>query len=168
MTNAASAHIDGLEAETIWQVAPAFTLNGSLGITDANYRRFVDLTGDRTGEHFDIPKWTAAGTARYTHDTPYGEAAFQVDYHWQSKVYLVPSAPTVSQVEDNAYGLLDARATLDVEKYNLQIALFGKNLTGRHYLASAISLETALGYNYVIPGDPRTFGIELTKHFGGI
>jgi iron complex outermembrane receptor protein len=80
----------------------------------------------------------------------------------------VPSAPTLSQVTQNEYALLALRATLNLDRWNAQIALFGKNVTGKHYLASAISLESALGYNYVIPGEPRTFGIELTKRFGGI
>ncbi|WP_454882435.1 TonB-dependent receptor [Sphingomonas oryzagri] len=168
VTNAAKARINGFETEATLRVSHQFTLNGSAGLTDAKYKKFVDLTGDRSGEHFDVPKWTASAGARLTQPTRWGEAALQADLHWQSKVYLVPSAPTLSQVAQSEYGLLDLRATLDLDRWNAQIALFGKNVAGKHYLASAISLESALGYNYVVPGEPRTFGIEITKRFGGI
>ena len=156
------------EAETVWRATDNFTLNASTSLTDANYIKFVDLTGNRSGEHFDVPKWTVLTGFRYAEPTPWGEAALQgrLPLAKRGSVGAQRAHPVAGHPK--CYGVLDARATLDIDRWGVQIALYGKNLTDRNYLASAISLESALGFNYVIPGDPRTYGIELIKRFGGI
>lgn len=164
-TNAASAVIWGLEAESDLLVASGLTLRGSTAYTNAQYKKFVDLAGDRSGEPFPVPKWTWALGARYVHTASFGTAAINVDYNWQSKVVLDPTAVLRSQVTQRGFGLLSGRINLHLDGAGLDVALFGKNLTAKKYYDQAFSLEFG-GFNLGFPGGVRTFGIEIIKKFG--
>jgi iron complex outermembrane receptor protein len=167
VTNAASAKINGMELESAFRVTPEFTLEANAGLTDAYYGRFVDITGNRSHESFGIPKWVAGASARYERSTPFGLATARLDFRYQTGVILEPSTPTPDEVRQAGYGLLNARLSIAVAK-DLDVAVFGKNLAGIEYNVSAVSVESSLGYNYVLPGEPRTFGAEFIKRFGSM
>jgi len=117
-----------------------------------------------------VPKWTAGASVHYVVPLPSSHLMFQTDYHYQSTSVLAPEAIPADyyQVTQPGYGLLDARATLDLEKTKIKVAVFARNLTAKEYWISANALDRALGYNVVVPGAPRTFGLELTKNFGAL
>ena len=65
-----------------------------------------------------------------------------------------------------SYGLLDGRIALtDIELgggTTAEVALWGKNLTDKEYLVSAINLSILTLSQF---GDPRSFGGELRIRF---
>jgi iron complex outermembrane receptor protein len=166
VTNAASATINGMELEAMVRVTPEITFEGNAGMTDAFYNKFIDITGDHTNVTFGIPKWVTGVTARYTRPLSVGVFSAQIDYHFQSDLILEPLAPTPGQTAQGAYGLLNSRVSLALADQNVDLVLWGKNLTGREYNVSSVSVEEGLGYNYVMAGEPRTFGVAVVKHFG--
>lgn len=165
--NAAKARIQGLEADLLWRVTSAFTLNAAAGMTDAKYKTFIDLTGDRSNEPFDVPKWTANVGGRYAIPTSAGELALQVDYQWQDKLYLDPQAYKVIQFTQPSRGLLGARLSLNIDAWDARVSLFGKNITGKKYYSSGASPYTSLGYSFAVVGEPSQVGIQFSKKFGG-
>lgn len=167
VNNAAQGRIQGFEAESTLRLGQ-FTLNGSVGLTDAKYKRFLTAAGDRSGESFGVPKWTAGLSGRYVVPTSAGELGFQLDGSYRSKIELVPETPSLRQVTQPGYILLNGRISLEIEAWDAEVAVFGRNLTKKVYYEIASNLESALGYNYKITGDPRTVGISLKKRFGGI
>jgi iron complex outermembrane receptor protein len=56
ITNAATAEIEGMEAETDLIVLPGLTVHAGTAFTDAHYIRFVDFTGDRTHQPFSVQR----------------------------------------------------------------------------------------------------------------
>src|SRR3546814_468925 len=56
VTNAASGEIKGIEAEVEVKVNPIFSFGGNASYTDASYKKFIDVIGDRTDESFGVPK----------------------------------------------------------------------------------------------------------------
>jgi iron complex outermembrane recepter protein len=169
VTNAAEGTIDGVELETTVQPWRDFTFSAAVGWIDAGYDEFVDTTGDRSHESFGVPEWTASASARYERPLEFGDLSFQLDYHWQDDNVLFPDgALTPSQLTQKAYGLLNARVALNIAEWDADIAVFGKNLTDKEYFVLGISLEAALGYNYLASGEPRVIGVEIVKRFGGI
>jgi iron complex outermembrane receptor protein len=164
--NAAKASVQGVEADVIWRVTDDFTLNGAAGLVDGEYKRFVDLTGDRSNEPFDVPEWTFNVGGRYVMPTAVGDLGLQVDYQWQDEYYLDPQAYDVVDFVQPSRGLLGARVSLEVEDWNAQFALVGKNLTDKEYLASGASPYKSLGFNFAVVGEPRTVGLEFVKRFG--
>lgn len=164
VTNAAKARLQGFESELLVRPTDALTLSGTVGYLDGKYKRFVDLTGDRSRERFAFPDWSYTLGGRYVVPVAFGEVSLQADYRWQSSQNLAPAAKNASQVTQPSFGLLNARIALDVPSQQMTLAAFGKNILGKKYLVNVLSLE-AIGYNRGNTGEPFTFGVEFTKNF---
>ncbi len=128
--NSANARIRGLELEAQAQVADGFRLDGSLALTDAKYTKiapgfpFFTLASELRG--ISKTKFTVGATYD-TQVNVFGEAKLtgNVNYSWRSEYQsnsLDSSTLTVPSL-----GLLNARLTLDFEKFT--ISAFGSNLT---------------------------------------
>lgn len=164
-TNAARATVPGFEAELSWRVMSGLTLSGSYGLIDPEYKEFVDLSGDRSGEPWPAPLSNYSLNARYDHRTSLGQLSTSVTWAWQDKTNASPSASQRVQLTQDAYGLLSARVGLEVDAWNAEISLWGRNLLNEKYFQSGINLES-IGFNRRGPGDPRTYGVQFTKRFG--
>ncbi len=169
--NAATATIEGVEAEATAIVASGLRMNASATYTDAHYDSFPDIdttTGlpiNRTGEPFSVPKWILTLGGNYTRPTPLGDVSLEVDYSWRTAVDTIPNAVLVQQVTQAAYGLLDARINWHLDAQNLDVALFGRNLTNKAYIDQGTNLEFG-GFDIVFEAPPRIYGIEVIKKFG--
>jgi len=59
---------------------------------------------------------------------------------------------------------------LHLDKSNIDVSFWGKNLLDTHYFSYVADLSgnvgaPALGFVAAISGAPRTFGVQATKHF---
>lgn len=167
VTNAARARIRGGELEVTAIPLDGLTLSGSVGVNDAKYLDFTDVTGDRSNEPFQFPKYSYRLGATYAAPLAVGQLRIAVDWTWRSKTQLVGSAIYRDSLNQPAYGLLGARASLDIESLNSEVAIFATNLTGKRYAVSAVQFDNSLGFNSLYAGEPRVIGIQLTTKFGG-
>jgi iron complex outermembrane receptor protein len=154
-SNAAKAKIDGLEAEIRVQPTTSLTLTAAIGWTDARYVEFEDATGDRSNEPFAIPEWTNSASVNYLINTDYGSITTSFDYRYQSESTLNAGGDTVQQ---KGYGLVNGRIAFNIDRWDLEVAIFGRNLEDKLYVAQSARLATV--------GDPRTYGLTVTKRFG--
>lgn len=165
VTNAAQARITGVEVEANVRPFDNLEIQANVGYIHPRYLEFVDATGDRSNEDWPTPDWTYAVSARYTVPLDFGQLQLQADYQGQSRQNVYPAvARQPEDVTQGAYGLLNGRISLSVDDEDFEVALFGRNLLGETYIEGGLSLE-ALGQNYINVGEPRVFGIELTKRF---
>lgn len=167
VTNAAKARIQGAELEVTAIPVQGLTLSASGSITDAKYKKFVDATGDRSGEPFQFPKYSYSLIGTYAVPTSFGEARLSVDYNWRSRTQLVSSAIYRSTLSQPAYGLLGGRFTAHLSEVDTDLSIFAKNLTNRKYSVSGVQFDNSLGFNSLYAGEPRMYGVQLTTHFGG-
>jgi iron complex outermembrane receptor protein len=167
IANAAAAKIRGVELESEWHVVQSLTLTAAAGYTDAYYTKFLDpILGDLSSLPFAFPRWTASGGARYVQHVPDGDVSVQADYRWQSAQDLVPQNLNPAAFRQPAYGLLGARINWHLDRFDTDIAIYGKNLTDKVYAVSGVSLEASIGFGVLVIGQPRVFGAEIRKHFG--
>jgi iron complex outermembrane receptor protein len=163
--NAATAVINGMEAEADVAITSDLSVHASTAFTDAHYVKFPDaIFGDRSHEPFPTPKWTASLSGRYVASTDFGRVLTEVDYSWKSTVNFYGLAALASQVTQTGYGLLNARLTVRVDAWDTDFALFGKNITDVKYSDQATS-EESFGFNLKYLGAPATFGVEVIKKF---
>jgi iron complex outermembrane receptor protein len=167
VTNAAKARIQGAELEVTAVPVTGLTLSGSFSLTDAKYKQFVDATGDRSNEPFQFPKYSYTLAATYSLPTSIGDLRAAVDWNWRSDTQLVGSAIYQASLSQPAYGLLGGRLSLNVQSFDADIAVFAKNILDKRYAVSGVQFDNSLGFNSLYVGEPRTFGIQLTKRFGG-
>ncbi|MCB2551831.1 TonB-dependent receptor, partial [Listeria monocytogenes] len=65
------------------------------------------------------------------------------------------------------YGLLNARFTVEFDAHNIELAIYGKNLTKKEYNVRQFADVYAAGLGFATDfiGEPRTYGASLTKRF---
>lgn len=164
-TNAATSTIRGMELEADAIIVSGISLHTSAAYTDAHYDRFADATGDRSHEPFSVPKWMWGVSGKYLRPIGIGDLLFQVAYDWKGAVNLAGHAVYANQVTQGAYGLLNARVGLHLDAQNIDVALFGKNITGVNYFDQAFTLEQG-GFNQLYRGAPGIYGVEVSMKFG--
>lgn len=108
-----------------------------------------------------------------------GDLSFNLNYRHQSDTYL--SSPAGSAVpgrenyRQNAYGLFNARLTLDLQladDHDLQLAVWGRNITNREYRTHLIGLggggavgtpisEPGYTFSAVSWSEPPSYGVDV-------
>jgi iron complex outermembrane receptor protein len=167
VTNAAKARLYGFEGEGEVRLGGGVSINGSVGYLNAKYLTFMDAAlGDRSGEDWPAPRWNYSVTARYEKSTGVGPLTALVQWVWKSKTNYAPQSFLTSETTQPAFGLLNGSIGLRFESAGFEASLYGRNLLGKHFYSAATGLDS-LGFNELVVGDPRTFGIQLTKRFGG-
>jgi len=171
--NAASATIDGVEAELTARPIPAVILQGNAAYTSAKYQSYYSGGVNISSHPFqDQPLWQLNFGATYLHEVALGSlpANFTgtVSFAYQSSVNLAPD--NISIYSNNfpiqgGYGVLNARLALEIPKYETTLEFWGKNLTDRKYLTGATDLTSALGVGIAYLSNPLTFGFDVIKRF---
>ena len=107
------------------------------------------------------------GNWRFAH-LAVGDLRLFVDGNYYGKQYF--DAFNTERDAQGAYGVANARLSLEsTGKRGYAIGAWIKNLTNRQYLAYALNQGDAdtgaLGFDYALVGEPRTYGIDATLRF---
>jgi iron complex outermembrane receptor protein len=170
LINGGRARSRGVEAEARWS-ADGLTLAGNISYTDATLRDPVAAVGAQRGDRLPYsPRWAGALMVDYAVPTdgalkPSIGAGLRYTGARQA-YYSLPTAGNPGNLELPGYLLLDLRAGLSFDRY--QLSLFANNLTDKRAILSATT-ETANPFT----GDgarasiarPRTIGILLGANF---
>lgn len=178
--NIGRATIDGVEAEVRVIPVVGFELSGTLGYTNGQYKEYwlpnplnQNELLDQTSQPFKvIPKWTYSLSASYEHPTAFGSVRGQVDWSWTKRTTVVigslrgrPGGPLIPDGVVPSYGLLNARLAVKLEDPNIDIAVFGRNLTDKRVYIYPLAIES-FGVIFNGPTNmPRIFGVEATANF---
>lgn len=163
-TNADSSKYFGLEAELTWRPTREVTLRLGYGYLDAEMGTFsvggVSYSGNRP---INAPRHSLNALARYEHEVFDGySASFMVDANYRSSRYL-EATNTINSLVDG-YGLVNARVALRSDRDDWEVALWVKNITN-HIYPTYVNDLPSFGYIDVVYGEPRTYGVTLSKTF---
>jgi iron complex outermembrane receptor protein len=175
--NAGKARIKGLELEATAVPFDRLTLNGSVGLLDFNYEKYVSAIGGvptdiaNVARRQNTPKGTFSGGVQYdTREISAGAyLSFAVDAQWRDDVKFVVlpiSDPALDEAATSkAAWTVNARASLvnvPVSAGKVRVSVFGQNLfdTRRPEYVADISGLISGSFNR-----PRTYGLELTAEF---
>ena len=186
VVNAGGARIKGIEADINWAATNSLTLSGGMAIMDAKLTQFfcqnVDPDGTPlpedecapessapSGSRLPItPKFKANLTARY------GFALGQYDGHVQGTyVYQTESNSALLESDretlgdQGSYGLFDFSIGYDTGSYSLE--LFANNAFDKradlYRYAECDSSKCGQVATYIVPTQPRTFGVKFGQKF---
>jgi len=167
--NAGKAEINGGEVSAT-ALIEKLRLKAAVGIIDPKFT---------SGPFYGSPVPTIAKTswmlgADYPIQLSSGRLNLHADYDHKSRVYFLNtlnpatglsySAAQIASFTQEGYGLLNAEISYTL-KSDLKLAIWGKNLTDKYYAGRANVTYTS-GYNTILVGAPRTFGVSLTYNFG--
>ncbi len=167
ISNAGTARIYGLEGEATYAPDAFWTFAASGSWLNTKYTSFpnaatangvfVSYTGNKLE---NAPEWSANFSVERRQPFYNGFIDASANLRFTGDTYFqADNSPLHLQ---KSYALLDARLAYEMQDGNLTVALWGKNLTQEdYYVFSRISL----GIHQVLYGDPRTYGITVTKKF---
>ena len=172
--NAATARVKGVDFDLSWSVTPEFTLSGGGSFLDGKYRRFpgaanyvptgtghipstIDLSGRRM---LRSPKFSGNIAANYQIETGAGILAAYGSIFHTSSYGMEPTG----RLRQGAYTTADAELSFQPDAVaGLRLVVWGKNLTDKAYLASAlVAAGLADGGSYA---EPRTYGVRAEFKF---
>lgn len=160
--NAATAIIQGVEADFTALITPNLELTAGVVFTDAEFDRYVSGGVDLSSRPIIFaPDLTYSVSANYTVPLPFGSAGFRVDYMWED--VTATSEPAAFRDE---YEILSARATLEFDAAGFSVAIYGTNLTEEDNVMFLTDTRGSIGIlseHGSLP--PRTVGIQLVKDF---
>ncbi len=156
--NSGDAGIDGVETDLSVAVFDNLTLSGT-----GAYIRF-DFK-DPMAVRAYTPKWQASATAVYTQPLPIGEAALRLDYAWRDNYTFGNSVAELPVSNIKSRGLLNARLSVTVEDFGLELAVFGTNLTDEEFFVRGETVNPAGGIVPQMVGEPRMYGFQIRKEW---
>lgn len=171
--NADGAIFQGIEFDAEFTVAPGVAIGGAFNHTDPRYRgnrqqtlfgTFIDFT-----TFADVTNYSGSGyidvTAPLAGNT--GDLRARVDVYAQSGLYFSNYGQSGAPgTKLPSYELVNARIGLDnIGGSGVSAAFFAKNIFDKQYYVGGIGLGTAGGYNLAVPGEPRTYGIDISFRF---
>ena len=172
--NAGQAEKKGVELEVVYSPTADLMLTANYGYLDSEFKEFltfdpalgqtVDVADQRFTQY--TPEHTVNVGVEYTVlREHFGELIARVDYSYNDDYtpYVTPEQKAVSDIK--GYGLLNARLTLTeipVGDNQLQIALWGKNLTDNEYRLNTVPFGP---FTTSFFGNPRTYGLEAQYTF---
>lgn len=193
VTNTGKVKAKGFEFEATALPTRGLELTGSLAYLDAQYVKgsrtenvgtaAAPVLVDRSGEPVtQAPKWTANIGATQTFELGFGDLSFHADYAYISSramdaatVRSIAQGGTQAAIDATAianaasiikgYGLLNGRIALNLKDPNLEIAIWGRNLTDQPWFTNVFNNYTGLGATVQFQGAPRTYGMSATFKF---
>jgi iron complex outermembrane receptor protein len=158
ITNGASARSYGGEVSAVLRAADDLLLTANAGYTDAKYREFGLLSGNRLPR---APRWTAHAGADWTFlRAGWGQAYLRPDVSFRSRSFF--DNENTALLAQERHVVLDLRVGIDSSS-NWSAGIWGRNLTDRRYSVGSFSL-LPFAY-YVTPAAPRTFGVDFSVRF---
>lgn len=172
--NVGEAEIDGLEMDLMAVLLPGLTLQLSYGYTDADFVEYIDQRNGSPTQGDNIagravmpyaPEHSYTVGLDYQAQTPIGALKASVDYSWRDERYGTAFNDDLDGFFLDDYGLVNARVALSgiaVGDSQLEVAVWGRNLTDEEYKVHSISLGT---YHAAYFGEPETVGLDVTLRF---
>jgi iron complex outermembrane receptor protein len=163
IVNRVNEDIFGQEIEASLKLADFLTIDGNFTHQD---KRIPYVSKTRYGIGATVRAPVASGTLKG-----------RLDYSWQSSLDTMPLGCTASGDvrkvcpsynrninTTDSYGLFNGKITYEFDEPNLQISLYGRNLTDKYYDTWKPDSRTS-GMTQAYVGAPRTYGIELRYQY---
>lgn len=164
--NAGRAETKGVEIELTAIPTRGLNFTASLGYLDAQYTSLnpgATITLDT--KFVKAPEWTTSVALSYTFELSpgAGDLTLRGDWTLRSDYFNEPTNSTV--IDQDGFSLFNARIAWTSPQKQIEVALFGTNLTDERYIASGLSSATSFGLEEANFGRPREWGLSAKYNF---
>ncbi|MEG8023510.1 TonB-dependent receptor [Sphingomonas aurantiaca] len=162
-TNASAARIYGAELELTARPVDGLNLSASTSLLSATYRDFISQGADYSGNRLpSAPKVSVQGSAEYRRPIGTGAVIARADVSYRSKVFF--DTTNDARLGDRARAFVDGRVGWQFAKDRYEIALWVRNIFDVPVISDITPLP-ALGFDAVVVGRPRTWGLSLRANY---
>lgn len=171
--NVPEAVTNGVEVDANIGLADWLDVGFNLAYTDAKYTKTlvpIPFVGSLSVDSYpDSPKWSGSANVVVTLPVPadLGTMNLRADFYGQTHTFFSSTNGTSTPgTRLDGYSTIALRYNWkDIMESNVSAALFVRNLTDKVYHISGYALGASNGVNTWYPGEPRTFGAELSVKF---
>lgn len=165
--NAAEVEVKGGEALLEFEPAEGLRLRASYGRADAKFVEYNLLSGeDLTGQPLSgVPRWNATFDAAYTRVLPNGmriRAGLAAEFRGERRL----GTSDITAVAVDGYEVLNTQVAILPASERWELNFWGNNLTDELYVTQRGGTSEFYTAEMVAFGVPRTYGANLTVHFG--
>jgi iron complex outermembrane receptor protein len=165
ITNAANAHVKGVEIELQGEPVKGLNLGGTLAYLNATYSSYPQApiaggaTVNASGNYLDsAPKWAYSVYGQYRLLVmSHGSMFVRGEWGWRARQYFTPDNNNI--LSQGAYGLLNSSLGYDSQDGHWQAVVYGQNLTNRQYITSTGTFSVVAAGKV---GAPRTYGVNVS------
>ena len=173
--NAPKSRVDGAEFELDARASDDLEIRANLGLMSSKY---VELTLHATtptrhccvgNQLIQAPDYNGGlGIDWRFAKLSAGDLRLMVDGNYYAKQFF--DAFNTERIAQGAYGIANARVSYrSVAKHGFDAGVWIKNLANQKYLVYGLNQNDpdtgALGFDYALVGEPRTYGADLTYRF---
>ncbi|MFC4254762.1 TonB-dependent receptor [Altererythrobacter xixiisoli] len=175
VVNAGKADAYGFEGQARWRANDNISLLGTYAYNHSRFR-----TGVRDGNQFRLsPDHSFSFAAMFGLDAGPGRLSFTPSVTWQSRIFFDDDndrpdlqttasgaliADLIQDETQGSYALVNARLGYALDS-GLEVEAFVTNLLKQNYIKDAGNTGDALGMPTFIAGEPRFYGVQVTKRF---
>lgn len=171
--NVPQAETKGFEVDAFAGLTSWLDVGFNLAYTDAKYtKRLVPIpfVGNLLVDSYpDAPKWAGSANIEVKFPVPeeIGKVSLRGDYYGQTSFFFSnTNGSSTPGTQLDGYWTLGARLNWkEIMGSRVSAAFFARNLTKNTYYISGYALGASNGVNTAYPGEPRTFGGELSVKF---
>jgi iron complex outermembrane receptor protein len=163
--NGGKAEMKGFEIELHARPVEQLDLMAGVGYIDAEFTSLnPGVTVTLNTVFPKTPEWDLNLSAQYFVPVgDFGMLTLRGDYAYRSQYYNdVTNTPGLVQ---DGFGLINARIALEDNSKTWELALFGTNLTDKHYITGGVGGLAAIGLDEVQYARRREWGIALSYRF---
>jgi len=168
--NAGRAHLKGFETEVQAIPVRGLQINAGLGYTDAYYISLVPgaiVAGLKLSDPLPLtPRWTGNLGIEYSFPiADLGDITVRGDYSYTARYIDVPNNAPDDTID--GYSLVNTRLSWNPPGDHWKVAFYVKNVCNKFYVINTQDFSTggSLGVNNYWPGEPRTWGGEISYKF---
>jgi iron complex outermembrane receptor protein len=168
LDNAKKAHTEGVEVQAQIIPLPHLTASAQIGYLETRFDQFLTskslVQQDYTGNQLPLsPHWSFAGVLDYRIPVDGGSIDAQLSATFKSHQFFDDSNdPYTTQ---DGYWIENIRVAYKIDKANVEIAGYVRNLAGTQYYLDKFDLTSPFGFIQGIVGQPRSYGVEVNYHF---
>lgn len=164
--NAGRAETKGVEIELTAVPARGLNFTASLGYLDAKYTELnPGATITLATKFVKAPKWTTGAALSYTFELSPGVGDLMLRGDWALRSHYFNDPTNSTTIAQGAFSLFNARIAWTSPNEQIEVALFGTNLTDKRYFASGLSSATSFGLEEANFGRPREWGLSAKYNF---
>ncbi|MFT5032629.1 MAG: iron complex outermembrane receptor protein, partial [Bacteroidia bacterium] len=179
LTNVDKVSLNGTEWEVFWKPDAQWEINGGFSYVDDDIKEFMDtrvvdgalVAIDRSNERSFNTRSTSVNIgAQHTSDTEIGLWIARLDLSYKSDLYWGLDASTWQKQQARELTTTPAQTQLSgrltwIPDANWRIALWGKNLTNREFVANGLGTTETFANVITIKAPPRTIGLDVSYDF---
>lgn len=167
LRNAGKSSVKGAELDLQADFNTAVSGRLALGYLDATYET-LSLSGtvlDGNDLPF-APRFTAnAGIDWTLGEIAAGSVKFSPSVSYTTRQWFSPFNDKAGNGYLQQSALTQVAANLSWERDNVSVRLWGTNLLNEEFYTYGLNLQESFGYDYLLPGPPRMYGIAARYNF---